>query len=681
MKKICLLSLIFIVQQSFCQVIEFPYCCDFETGPEGENIIDYESNWEGSTQWDYSDTYARTGILSAEASINTSGDDTRNLHVVFNATNQTGIKPSFYYRSTNENIFIQVVGMIDGENWIVLKDWFTPIENSWTLVNYSDLLDLSFFENQSSCKFGIRAKMNTSTATLRLDNFRIATDQSNLWKIEASSADWGTADNWYTGLVPGSGIDVLIPSFANNYPEISSAISCNNMRIDPQASLTISTVGSITLSGDFRICSDSLGTGSFLNQGSLNMQSRGSIIFERFIEAYSGAEDGWHQISSPVNAFAVAGSDFEPAYNDDLFRWDEGSYMWMNYKDATFDFNNGEGYLIACETSETKEFSGSFVETDVTLNDVSVSTGNGWHLLGNPFPCALAWNDGNWNLSNIGGVAKIYSESAGNYVDIAAGSIIPATQGFFIQALDISNSITIPLDARTHDNMALYANDAMPLLCLKAEGGENEFFDLASICFHPDAATSFDPEFDARKISGQSTAPQLYTCISSEYLSTNTLPFPMEAKLDLYFEAGTDGEHSLAIHRLQNFEQQQRVFLEDRFGELMIDLTMDSSYFFTASVNDPADRFVLHFQQLNAEEESKPPTGFRAYYHNGMIHMKNTGGNGPLDLFLFDLGGRLVYSASDVATDNIPVRASLPAGIYLIKTSYPTHPVQKIYIH
>lgn len=70
--------------------------------------------------------------------------------------------------------------------------------------------------------------------------------------------------------------------------------------------------------------------------------------------------------------------------------------------------------------------------SDITFSNLTLTGGNnnGWHLLGNPFPCALKWNDDNWTLTGIGGVAKIWDEAAGNYTDINANGIIPATQGF-----------------------------------------------------------------------------------------------------------------------------------------------------------------------------------------------------------------------------------------------------------
>ena len=133
---------------------------------------------------------------------------------------------------------------------------------------------------------------------------------------------------------------------------------------------------------------------------------------QRDYVAYTGDGDGWHTISSPVNAMTIAGSAFAPASgDDDLYAWDEVAYTWRNYNDVNFPgstFVNGNGYLAAYKNTSIKEFTGTLNNADITFTNLSLTSGKGegCHLLGNPFPSAIKWNDGNWALSNVGAVAS-----------------------------------------------------------------------------------------------------------------------------------------------------------------------------------------------------------------------------------------------------------------------------------
>jgi len=63
----------------------------------------------------------------------------------------------------------------------------------------------------------------------------------------------------------------------------------------------------------------------------------------------------------------------------------------------------------------------------------------------------------------------------GTYTDIAydgANEYIPANQGFFVQATEATNSITIPTASREHNSTAFYKSEKQNLLTLRAADGE-----------------------------------------------------------------------------------------------------------------------------------------------------------------------------------------------------------------
>jgi hypothetical protein len=167
---------------------------------------------------------------------------------------------------------------------------------------------------------------------------------------------------------------------------------------------------------------------------------------QRYITGGWGSWDaGWHQLSSPVAAQPISDFTTSGAGNDyDFYGWYEATNYWMNFKDPSFtgwnggeNFVPGRGYFASYEQNQSNlAFAGELNVENIVFQNLSYNTnqGKGWHLLGNPFASAIKWNDGNWNLDDIAGTAKIWSESGKSYTDINADGIIPAAQGFFVHA-------------------------------------------------------------------------------------------------------------------------------------------------------------------------------------------------------------------------------------------------------
>ena len=680
---------IFILSGSYAQVNTYPYVCGFETGVDGTQIVGNEANWDGSAQWDYNDYTPNIGSFCAEASISTSGDNFRNLYVELNFSGKTGIKPSFYYKSTNNSIDIQVVGQVDGSTWVVLKDWFAPVAGTWTEINYSELSGLSVFDNEASSKFGIRAKKNTGTAILRLDDFQIVVDNTNLWKLNASTNDWNTSSNWYISTVPSGTIDVAIPYVSSVSPVIGTAnASCSNINILPNGNLDINSGNTLTVNGNFTIQSNSSGNGSIINNGTLTM-AKGIITVERYIAGYTTSADGWHLLSSPVNNFGINGSVFAPGSLDDFYRWDEVNNYWENWKPGNVftTFENGKGYLVAYQNTATKDFSGNLNSSDVTFTNLTVSGGSnsGWHLLGNPFPSALKWKDGNWSLLNIGGVAKIWNESAGNYSDISENEIIPATQGFFIQATNSTNTITIPKVSRTHNSTNFYKNnyEISGKLELITTGETNTFFDKCYVGFRENATPDYDLEFDSRKLFGNENAPQLYSIISDEEnFSINYLPLSSKNKtVQLGFEVGISGVYFIEANNLNSFDTLSQIILEDLKTGIFHDFRQDSIYSFFADTDDDRARFLLRFNDLTDINETEIPEEIQVWAYAKNIYIKNnSSGKTNIHYQIFNIMGQEIKSGKINGNSDITIPLNVKTGNYIVRIIGNTVYTKKLFL-
>ena len=510
--------------------------------------------------------------------------------------------------------------------------------------------------------------------------------------------NWSTDGNWDCE-TPASNTDVTISSAPADLPNISGITAeCDDLTIQNGAELTVATDGNLTINGDFTngsgtltIKSDATGDGSVIVEGNMG----GPMEIERYIPAYSGINDGWHLLSSPRTAsFDLATSDFVPTSgDDDVFNWNEVSYLWEDYFGAAnpgFDFEPGYGYLVAYKTAPTpvREFSGYMNNQDFSIGSLTNTDNNpddafdGWHLLGNPYTSALKWNDGNWSLSGINATAKIYNEGGGNYIDVAPNGYIPMNQGFFVQVLAAPGSLTIPLASREHNTTGWYKSDVnMQELNLKVSGGSNSFYDYASVKFDAMATEGFDSDFDSYKMYGMASAPQIMTVLNTnEEASTNVLPFSNDERIvPLNFKAGTNGQFTINVEE-NTVMAEGNIYLEDQLTDQMINLSTQNSYTFEASTDDDANRFLLHFNGVTGVEDVANQNNIQVYSVDDMIYI-NSLEDLSADILVYNINGQLVYNGQMNGESLKRVSLGTSSGVYLVNiVSEETSSTHKVYV-
>ncbi len=441
----------------------------------------------------------------------------------------------------------------------------------------------------------------------------------------------------------------------SNFSITDFTITSGITQVDVGAKIDITGTASLGSTNALVVESTAVGNGSLIASGTIT----GTAKVQRYIQSYTSNSDGWHEISSPVDNMVISGSDFEPATNEDFYAWGESANLWLNYKvveNGITNFNNGNGYMVAYSTTGIKNFMGTLNTSDITFSNLSVGVGSGWHLLGNPYSSALQWKDGNWALSNIGAVAKIWDETAGNYADITDNGYIPSTNGFFVQAVATSNAITIPATARVHNsvnNFKNYTEFGNETLVVKVSGDKNSYSDVTTIGFNTDATAGWDMDFDARKLFGNDNAPQLWTVTKDEELSTNFLPPVMETLvLPMNFKAGYDGNYELNFENIESFYANSSISIEDKFTGDVIDILDTPYYSFTGSTSDAADRFLLHFYGItNVNTLQIKSSNYQIYTYNNIIYIKpltDKGVNGKLNIY--NTLGQIVFT--DIIHDN-----------------------------
>ncbi len=495
----------------------------------------------------------------------------------------------------------------------------------------------------------------------------------------SSSTAWNTADNWVGGSVPSSSSnDVVIQNGLSNYPSISTTgNNCRNLLIESGAQMTIDASSDLTVSGTLTIKSDASGTGSLINNGTLSA----SVECERYIDDWNTG-DGWHFLSSPVSSQAIR-PEFvptTPTSNEDFYAWDEVNDIWTNSEsssgiwNSSFDDNFivGKGYLAAYSSDQTKTFSGTFNNSDISktgLTYTGSSTHYGANFLGNPYPCALQWNQttgsSGWNLNNVDGTAKIWNSTNASYSDINQGGIIPAMQGFMVLVSSTgTGSLKIYKGDRTHSPNSWYKSSEgkkIKLVVHDIEGGTAQ----ESILLEREGATDgFDHEFDSPFFEGY--APKFYSKIGNIPASSNAIEeFSKETMINYSFCKNNSTEFYIELESEENLNNEFQVHLYDNVTGISHNLSKYPSYYFNSTDESVIDRFVVSFAEITSIDEFTKNDRIKIYGNRNSVHILN-----PYmyegEVTVYNMYGKLIYSTK-INKSSIEIDLSVPRGYYIVK--------------
>jgi len=458
--------------------------------------------------------------------------------------------------------------------------------------------------------------------------------------------------------------------------------------IDPGSKLTTNILQTDGHHG-MVVRSDASATGSVMVN--LIPPKSGTVKMERFIEGYTGNTNGWHLMACPVNDFAIGGSTFEPGDPDDLYRYDEETNMWQNFKQSHFsEFNAGYGYLTAFDETIDRYFSGIPITENITIENLTVTDDRGWHILGNPFTCSLLWNhDSYWKITGINLIAKIFSESLNNFVDLETEGVIPPHQGFVVEALDPGNSLVLPMEARIHSDENWYKNfTAENTLMLNIKSANNNSGAQAKIRFHDNATPGFDAGMDAHTWSASAASPRIFSVVGNgEYLSTNTVPnnnfegfkyfkditdLNDITEFNIGFIKGVAAQYTLTVTGLETFPAGTVFKIKDLKLNISHDLNQNQCYSFFSSDNDETNRFKLMIGNETAIEEHDMINRWQVQYQDGNLIVTDLEAMNPTgNIILFTSDGKRIASGSLTRNETTMRIHSLSSGIFILKIQLP----------
>lgn len=473
-----------------------------------------------------------------------------------------------------------------------------------------------------------------------------------------------------TGSLESANSSLILSSKAE--AQCFGSLTVLNFSLLSQSSFILASSGKVTVSGSFQVAED----GSFVAR---NQQGYcGSLITNGPILGEISEEVSLEANVSQLVAAPVNGAESGVFLNMYLRNYNEQNSGWGEYiVPTTVPMNPMKGYEVLSLYEDIRVFSGTPTSGEQRI-DIT-ATGNGWNLLGNPYPSSLNWNmlgSGNDAGQYPQGVNTIYykESGSGNYsifvpgdepVSINAGSpVIKPMQGFFIKA-DRSSNISVTNQMRTHSTGSeLVAQLPASAIGFRVEG--NNYTDEAVIRFNPDASDNFDMAYDAYKIAGSETAPAIYFPIEDgSKLALNTLS-DISSGLVVPFQVTTPyaGTTVMRVKGAPEFQYRYPVYLEDMSTGIFVDLRSDSVYSFESGSDNSTHFFRLHFSSPGGMPDSEVQTIRVLSGESSIIIMDSESRSGNVDVFSADGKRVCSFEGVSIQTFRFPVSSG---KIYIVR--------------
>ena len=308
----------------------------------------------------------------------------------------------------------------------------------------------------------------------------------------------------------------------------------------------------------------------------------------------------------------------------------------------------------------------------------------GWNLLGNPYPCAISWED--MMMSDIestfwlwDGTGYQFYQMGGTTGGSNSGSgmtaNVPSGQSFFIRAL---NTVTPALSVAENDKrsastasmLSTTVSDRLGMTVHKLNGnGLSVLSDRGFVRFDATATTDYDQNADLVKMINPTLNLSSYVAADNR-LAINVLPFGQTSvKLSVTGEAGN---YSLNFDGLGSFAAGSQFFLQDKFLNTITDLTTQPNYSFNITANVASqgdDRFEIVFVPMAVTGLSSGVSASDVSVYpnpaNGWFEI--AGGPTGATYQLVSATGQVVKAGQIAASNQRVETAGLSAGMYMLQ--------------
>lgn len=376
--------------------------------------------------------------------------------------------------------------------------------------------------------------------------------------------------------------------------------------------------------------------------------------------------DHWYTIASPVanNKFGEVENLTSETY--DLYRYNETTSTWENYKetapephvgfyygDANSAFEAGRGYLYYNAAGSELSFAGTLNNDGVTY-DLTAGTTSlaGINLMGNPFTQAITLDD--ITLSD----GALMSE--GCYVLTNADG-----WGASIESINPCEGFLVRVDKNTT------ATISKPTSGSKSRANRDYIkFTVANSQYEDVTYAMFSKGLGLDKINHRNAdIPMIYIPQDGKNYAIATMSDNTEM-FNLNFKAMTTGKYTLS-YKTQGIYSYLHVI--DRFTGEDIDMLVEGEYSFIGSTYDNDARFIVKLS-YNANIGEFDTNSIFAYQNGDEIIV-----NGEGQLQVYDVMGRFVQCINVNGTESISA-SQFSDAVYILRMVGETVKTQKIVV-
>lgn len=426
--------------------------------------------------------------------------------------------------------------------------------------------------------------------------------------IGTSGTDWDIASNWSFNEVPDNDHVIIKTGVRANAP---ASISVGDLSLETNASLTVAT--NVLSSGSITLNSGS----SLIAQNSLNFD----LTYNRYLETTN-----WYLISS-----LVTNETIEDIISTHSFATGTGENIGIGDYDNTipgwtYANTSTSGILASGEARSFKmadqgniSFIGSMpLETKSIIISHGGVDGNGFNLIGNPFPSYIPVNNVTPSASNSllrGNTAVLeqetiwfWNQSTNSYLPVNQGSVImngvhyiAPGQGFFVKSTSTGGSFVFNEDLQSHQSSDVFyrTEDTNDYTHLKLKLTNQTTSKNTDILYISEASSGWDNGYDATLFPGSSSDFDIFTQLIEDNqgadLGIQALSNSnFDHVIPLGLRAPSGAEITISAETT-NLPDNYKLFLEDRVNENFTELHITSSFTFQLSEElNGIGRFYLH---------------------------------------------------------------------------------------
>lgn len=447
----------------------------------------------------------------------------------------------------------------------------------------------------------------------------------------------------------------------------------------------------------------------------------GEISGNLTMQAYLANGYGYKYLGAPFQSATVnelaAYVNLSAAFPS-VYRFEENvlSNGWVNYMAAGNLLEPMRGYAFQFGNSNLPKTIAMTGVVNNGLRSLSLNNNNkiytkGFHLISNPYPSPIDWDEAlGWTKINIDNAIyyfdtdeqSIYTGVYNTYINGIssnglANNFIPAMQGFFIHVSDggypVAGTLSVNNNARlTHITQAhreLNALNDYQYLRLSVQLEGAKIADPLVIYFSANARDTFHQQFDALKLMNTSDrAPNLYSLKQAKLLSIQSLrSIQLSTQVPIGIMAKSSGAYVFKNTNITSLPAGIYCYLYDSLSKNYVDLKKNTAYKVQMNAGENNRRFSIVFSktpinQAVGVEPNNDGNGFQVSVIRQKVYITLPDYNGQLQsVQVTNLLGQKHYYQSFTQGGKYLLDSPFPSGVYIITHWHnQTYSSKKIFI-